>query len=257
MMTCQEVRELLAVLSLDALDIDERDVIEDHLANCPTCADIHRGYEEMVAALALGLPQVDPPAGLKGRIVAAVTAGDGSVRPAWWRLAARRTSPLGLVAALALILAVGAAIWAATLQWQLADQRASVARYAERAQRYENAVAVLQAELMDIRRLEGTNAAPGGFGRVLIDPTSGAGMMVVGRLPPLPEGRAYQLWLVKADGQRVSCGLLQRTDDQGNGETPIRAPVPLTDWQGLGVTEEPATGSPGPTGTRMLAGALQ
>jgi Anti-sigma-K factor rskA/Putative zinc-finger len=257
MMTCQEVRELLAALSLDALDVDELDVVEDHLANCPTCADIHRGYEEMVAALAIALPQVDPPAGLKGRIVAAATVGDRSMRPAWWRFAARRTSPLGLVAALALILAVGTAIWAASLQWQLAEQRALVATYAERARRYENTVAVLQAEAMHTRLLEGTPAAPGAFGRVLFDQTSGAGVMVVWRLPPLPEGRAYQLWLVKPDGQRTSCGLLQRTDDYGNGETLIQAPVPLTDWQGLGVTEEPVTGSPGPTGTRMLAGSLQ
>ena len=139
---------------------------------------------------------------------------------------------------------------------QLAAQRALAASNEERAQRYDRVVAVLQADQMYVRPLEGTTAAPGAFGRLYLDPASGAGMMMVRKLPPLPEGRAYQLWLVKSDGQRTSCGLLRRTDIAGNGYTLVQAPVPLTDWQGIGLTEEPAAGSPGPTGTRVLAGSL-
>ncbi len=258
MITCDEVRELLAALSLDALDVDERDVVEDHLARCPACASKFRDYQETAAALALALPQVDPPAGLKRRIIAAASTDHRSARrPAWWRrLAARRTSPLALVAVLALIVAVGTALWAASLQSQLGEQRALAASYAERAQRYDRIVAVLQADQVHIRPLEGTTAAPGAFGRVYLDPASGAGMMMVRALPPLSEGRAYQIWLVKADGQRASCGLLRRTDPSGDGYTLIQAPVPLSEGQGLGVTEEPATGSPGPTGPRVLVGAI-
>ena len=271
MMTCDEVRELLAALSLDALDVDERDAVEDHLASCPGCASELRGYQETAAALALALPQVEPPTRLKGRVLAAAASDRAARRPTWWRrLAARRASPLGLVAALALVVAVGAALWAASLQSQLAEQhalaaslesqlaeqRALAASNEERAQRYDRIVAVLQADQMYVRPLEGTNAAPGAFGRVYLDPASGAGMMMVRKLPPLSEGRSYQLWLVRADGQRASCGLLRRTDTAGNGYTLIQAPVPLADWQGIGLTEEPATGSPGPTGARMLAGSL-
>ena len=272
MLTCNEVRDLLAALSLDALDVDERDVVEDHLATCPACADDLRGYQETAAALALALPQIDPPRGLKRRIVATATSGNRAARrPAsGQRLGARRTSPLALVAALALIVAVGSALWAASLQSQLgeqralatslqaqlAEQRALAASNEERAQRYDRVVTVLQAEQMYVRPLEATYAAPGAFGRVYLDPASGSGMMMVRKLPPLSEGRAYQLWLVSPDGQRTSCGLLRRIDTYGNGYTLIQAPVPITDWQGIGLTEEPATGSPDPTGTRMLAGSL-
>ena len=270
-MTCHEVRELLAALSLDALDADERDAVEDHLATCQACASELRAHEETIAALALALPQIDPPARLKGRILAAATTDRATRRPAWRRrLTARRLSPLGLAAALALVIAVCAALWAASLQSQLVEQRALVASLEaqlgeqralaasneERAQRYDRIVAVLQADQVYVRPLESTNGAAGAFGRVYLDPASGAGMMMVRKLPPLSEGRAYQLWLVKADGQRTSCGLLRRTDTYGNGYTLIQAPVPLSEWQGIGLTEEPATGSPGPTGARMLAGAL-
>jgi anti-sigma factor RsiW len=267
MIACDDVRESLAALSLDALDVDERDVLEDHLARCPACADELRGYEETAALLALALPQREPPPALGARIAAAArattdpAAGAGpplgfveraSARPA----RARRPSLLALVAALALVTAIGSALWAAGLQRQLAEQQAAAASLEERAQRYDRVVAVLQADQIQVRPLEGTNAAPGAFGRVYVDPASGAGMMMVRSLPPLPEGRAYQLWLVKADGQRASCGLIRRTDPAGNGYALIQAPGSLTEWQGLGVTDEPAGGSPAPTGTRVLAGAI-
>ena len=270
-MTCKEVRDLLAVLSLDALDVDERDTVEEHVAGCSSCASDLRGYQETAAVLALALPQVDPPAGLKRRILAAAANDHPARQPTWrQRLAARRTNPLALVAALALVIAVGTAFWAAglqsalaeqrliaaSLQSQLDEQRAIAANNEERAQRYDRVVAVLQAEQTYVRPLQGTYNAPGAYGRVYLDPASGAGMMMVRKLPPLAEGRAYQVWLVKENGQRTPCGLLRRTDNYGNGYTLIQAPVPLSDWQSIGLTEEPATGSPDATGVRMLAGPL-
>ena len=264
MLHCDEARDLLPLLSLDVLDVDERDVLEDHLASCPACAAEAAGYSETAAAIALALPQVDPPAGLKNRVLTAarnpyaMPAGrraGGSRRvgvlPRRWRI-----SLVGLAAAVAIIWAVGATIWAMNVSEQLDAQSSQIASLSERAQNYGRVASVLQAADTQTRMLSGTNDAPSAFGRVYVDPDTGEGMLMVRGLPPLPAGRSYQLWVVGADGQRQSAGLLTWTDKQGNGYTLIKCPDKLARWQSFGVTQEPAGGSPGPTGPRMLGGAI-
>ncbi len=258
MLTHDEVRELLPALSLDAVDLDERDVLEHHLARCEACAGELRTCQETAATIGGGFASVEPPDDLGRRIALAATSG-AAAKP---RSLPHRTAPrravgvLRFVAALAAVLAVGALLWASSLQQQLNAQRAIAASNEERAQRYDRIVGVLQADQLYVRPLAGTDAAPRGSGRVYVDQSSGLGMMMVTGLPPLSEARSYQLWVVTNDGQRTSCGLVRRTDDQGNGYTLIQAPVPVSEWQRFGVTEEPATGSPGPTGARILGGSI-
>ncbi len=81
-----------------------------------------------------------------------------------------------------------------------------------------------------------------------------AAIFVVYGLPQLPAGQLYQLWLIH-DGQRDSGGLFA-VDDEGYAVLLIHAPRQLGQYQGLGVTNEPASGSPAPTGTRVLTGKL-
>jgi anti-sigma-K factor RskA len=266
-LTCADARELIPLAALDALDVDERDVLDDHLAGCAACTEELAAYAETTAALALALPQADPSPALKGRLLAQasrarqVPAGAGAGRaptPVWRRERASRwrVSLTSLVAGVALLLAIGSTIWALSLRAELDAQNARIATLSERAQNYLRVTAVLQAADTQIRVLEGTGAAPEAFGRVYIDPDSSEGMLMVRNLPQLPAGRAYQLWVVGADGQRQSAGLLTWTDKAGNGYTLIKCPEKLARWQSFGVTEEPAGGSQGPTGPRLLGGAI-
>lgn len=257
--THDEVRELLPALSLDAVDQDERDVLEHHLARCEACSGELATYAETAAHIGCGMAQAEPRADLGRRIVAAATSGSTRPKPIPIR---RRDGLLGaagiprFVAALAVVLAIGSLFWASSLQKQLDEQRAIAASNADRAQRYDRIVPVLQADQLYVRPLTGTDAAPGGSGRVYVDQASGQGMMIVSGVPPLSGTRSYQLWVVTNDGQRTSCGLVQRTDTQGNGYTLIQAPIPVSEWQRFGVTEEPVSGSPGPTGARILGGSI-
>ena len=259
-MTCPEVRDLLAAFSLDSLEADERAAVEDHLARCPECASELRAYEGVATRLALAFPQHQPPTDLKGRLLAAARQRPGEVGGrSRWRppgLGVLRLRPAGLIAALALVLALGALLWAAGLQAQLNEQRAVAASLRERAARYDRVVAVLQAPDIQLRPLEGTEAAPGAIGRLYVDPESGSGMVMVRSLPPLLPGRAYQLWWVRGDGRRESGGLLRWTDQQGNGYLLTQCPAPCNSFQSIGMTEEPAEGSPAPTGQRLLGGRL-
>ena len=267
-LTCEEVRELLPLQALDVLDVDERDVVDDHLAGCSGCLDELAGYSETAAALALALPQADPSPALKGRVLAAAgrarmlptDSRPGRIPPpplSYSQRASRwRTSLSSLVAGLALVLAAGSTVWAFNLRSELDAQNARISTLSERANNYARVTAVLQAADTQIRVLQSTDGAPDTFGRVYIDPDTSEGMLMVRNLPPLPQGKVYQLWVAGADGARQSAGLLTWTDKSGNGYALIKCPDTLSRWQSFGVTQEPAGGSQAPTGSRLLGGTI-
>jgi anti-sigma-K factor RskA len=91
-------------------------------------------------------------------------------------------------------------------------------------------------------------------GFVLISADGEDGALVVDGLPPLGEDKQYQLWLIR-DGQRTS-GAVFSTDEKNYGGTRIRSPRSLLDYSSVGITIEPAGGSPQPTGPRVLGGPL-
>ncbi len=73
-LTCDEVRDLAASFVLGALDADEMDAVRAHLA---TCADAHAEFAELGSVLPVldaSIPIVEPPAGLKDRVMAAAAA---------------------------------------------------------------------------------------------------------------------------------------------------------------------------------------
>ena len=267
-LSCEEVRDLLPLLALDVLDVDERDVVDDHLSGCSACLEELAGYTETAAALALALPQSDPSLGLKGRVLAEarrarlVPSGGGARQvpaPPVWRgeRASRwRVSLSGLVAGVALLLAASTTAWAFSLRAELDAQNARIATLTDRANNYAKVTAVLQAADTQIRVLQSTSGAQEAFGRVYIDPDTSEGMLMVRNLPPLPQGRVYQLWVAGADGTRQSAGLLTWTDKAGNGYALIKCPETLSRWRWFNVTEEPSGGSQTPTGSRVLGGVI-
>jgi anti-sigma-K factor RskA len=91
-------------------------------------------------------------------------------------------------------------------------------------------------------------------GFVLISADGEDGALVVDGLPPLEEGKQYQLWLIR-DGQRTS-GAVFSTDENSYGGTRIRVPLSLLEYSAVGITIEPEGGSPQPTGTQVLGGPL-
>jgi anti-sigma-K factor RskA len=93
-------------------------------------------------------------------------------------------------------------------------------------------------------------------GILLLKPEEPHAMLIVQDLPPLQRDRAYQLWLGWGDRQRDDGGVF-RVDEQGFGLMRITAPRPFTAYQRVGITEEPAGGSPGPTSPRVIGATLQ
>ena len=72
------------------------------------------------------------------------------------------------------------------------------------------------------------------------------------RLPALPAGKVYQLWVVTAQAP-VSAGLL-RPDPDGRASLTVATPRDLATPVAMAVTIEPDGGVPAPTGEKFLIG---
>lgn len=250
-LTCADVSDLVAGAAVDALSAAEQVTLNRHLVNCAAC---QKDLDELRAAasqLALGVPQVEPPAGLGDRILsAALLAGPTSARPTpmSWRGRLRRVAPMWGAVAASVAVAIGSMVWAASLQSQ-------VNQLSTDASRYHHVVSVLESQQLATRPLQPASADAQGSGMVYIDPSTGQGMVMVRNLPPLPQDRAWQVWFVRGT-QRVSAGMLW-TDQRGNGYCLISVPGDVKQFDSVGLTSEPAHGSPWPTTPRVVGATLQ
>jgi anti-sigma-K factor RskA len=100
--------------------------------------------------------------------------------------------------------------------------------------------------------LAGTDAHPEGSGLIVISSDGKYGTLVVEELPLLDESQQYQLWLIR-DGVRTSGGVFS-VYGSGYASLHVRSEEPLISFDSFGVTVEPAGGSPGPTGEKVLGG---
>ncbi len=81
-MTCDDVRDLAPAFALGALEPGRAQAVRDHLA---TCAEPHpeiTAFAEVVPVLAESIKQVEPPAALRERIMAAAAADLAAEAPA-------------------------------------------------------------------------------------------------------------------------------------------------------------------------------
>lgn len=242
MSTSIHVIDLLPAYALDCLDEEDLVRVSEHLAVCAECRAELRSYQAVTDQLALAVPDADPPTHLKRRLMDHIQPTRPKAfshpRSSWWQRWTefmQRTTPVWGLASLFLILmlAVGN-----LLLWQRINQ----------------AETPTQAQAMRTVTLAGTQAAPGATGLIIISLDGRHGTLVVDDLPPLDPEQQYQLWLVQ-DGQRTSGAVFSVSRD-GYGSVWVSSPQPLSSYSAFGITIEPAGGSPGPTGDKVLGGTL-
>ncbi|MGI9147752.1 MAG: anti-sigma factor [Chloroflexota bacterium] len=88
-----------------------------------------------------------------------------------------------------------------------------------------------------------------------MDPPSGTGMLMCHNMPPLEQGHAYQVWFVRSK----QAGL-RRPDLAGRLRqcyTLIQVPTDLQDFDSVGLTDEPGSGSRWPTTPQVIGTPLK
>lgn len=226
--------ELLPAYALGCLEEEEARRVAAHVAVCADCRAELAACEAVVGKLALAAPEATPPAGVKQRVLAHVQPARPPARPrrpwqeAFVRLF-RRSAPVWALASLVLVIG----LIASNVLWMQAGS------------------SPMLPNGMHVITLHSTETAPKASGSLVVSPDGEYGTLVVADLPALDQGHQYQLWLVR-DGQRVSGGVFS-IDEHGYGAMVVYASQPLSQFDSFGITLEPAGGSPGPTGPKVLA----
>jgi hypothetical protein len=211
--THHDIEELLGAFALDAVDDDERDVIEAHLAGCPRCRAEVEGHRETAALLAHRGERA--PEGVWDRIATALDEAPPALDLARISdLGERRTAtavprsiPLRVAAA---TMAVAAAL---TLFLGVAlgrNDNSRLERLEALAEDMEKAVvsnaAYIALNDAGNERVRLVSSDGSATAQVVRQP-DGTGYLVPGTLAPLPAGRVYQLWAVRSDA-KISLGVL-------------------------------------------------
>lgn len=95
-----------------------------------------------------------------------------------------------------------------------------------------------------------TNLAPDAAGKIWLSPSASAVALYLKKLPPLPQGQVYQLWLDQ-NGQIINVGTFE-VNQEGRAWKVFQPEQLKSPVQRVFVTLEPAGGSPQPTGLEVL-----
>ncbi len=232
------VTEWLPAYALNILTEAETTQVAEHLAICPACqVELHL-YQAVADELPLALVQSAPRPALKDRLMKEihsrqVKAVAPPYRTFWQRWAGffQRSAPAWAMA-LIMVLALGNLfLWFRLNQTSGRDPMP-----------------------MRVVALAGTKDSTQAIGTLVMNPTGEYGSLVVDHLAALDAGHQYQVWLIK-DGKRASGGVFSVNQD-GYASLELDAPLRLIEYQSIGITIEPAGGSPGPTGVKVLGGDI-
>ncbi|MEU1506925.1 anti-sigma factor [Kitasatospora sp. NPDC005748] len=243
-MSTADLHTLTGAYAAHALDLDEREEFERHLAHCPACA---LEVAEFSATLArLGSAQAMPvPRDFKQRVMASLDTTRqepprSRQQPVGRRGGQRRRAVYRLALAACLAAALGAG-GIAVQQYHQADQ--ARARAAALQQQQDRIGGLLTAP--DARTASGPVTGGSGVATVVWSRNQDTAGLLVSGLPELKTGTTYELWFNDGGTMRPA-GLMQ----SASGATLLTGPV--NGATGIGVTVEPAGGSAQPTGAPVV-----
>jgi anti-sigma factor RsiW len=215
--------EDVAAYVLGALEPDEAEAFRRHIADCAACRDEVAEFEQVTGALPPAGAVYAVPKGLKRRVMREVRAEPKSApaqppRPAA-RLAWANRSLVAWSGALAAVL-----------------------------------VAVIVAVALTSGGSGSTKVIQASVGSAELRVTDGRGDLVVHRLPQLPAGRIYEMWVQRGSAPPVPTGTLFGV--RSSGTAAVGVPGSLDGVSAVMVTEEPAGGTPAPTTAPLIVARL-
>ncbi|MET9375448.1 anti-sigma factor [Streptomyces sp. NPDC002992] len=240
-MTSDDMHLLSGAYALDALSDTERAAFEQHLTECDSCAQEVRELSETAARLALAVsaPVPDSLHDSVMRQVPLVRQVPPTVPGAAVPLPRRKaTARRGLVWALA------AGIASAVVLGGTAVVQTNLARDAERDTRRVQQAADAVAAVLSApdAQLAATRLPHDATGTVVVSRSRDRAVFTATGLVEPPAGKVYQLWF-DDQGTMRPAGVID--PDRTSSVTLLDGPV--AEATGMGITLEPAGGSPQPT----------
>jgi anti-sigma-K factor RskA len=227
---------------LGALPEGERTEFERYLGAHPELQPEIEDMGAFAGLLALSVPELEPSPELREKIMHTVEAEamppaeapTRARRPSWLAGLWNAVGARGLALAAAAVLVVGLFSWGMLLQGEVRD--------------LQGRVQSLQSQPQGPQMVElGGTGTEQGARAELVTLEGDRAVLVVENMPPVPEGKTYQIWIIENDVPKPS-GLFEPRQDS------VAAVVehPLEGGDVVAVTVEPEGGSPKPTTDPML-----
>jgi anti-sigma-K factor RskA len=232
---------------LGALPEEERLEFEQYLVAHP---DLQAEMEELSTAaglLAISVPEQVPAPELRRRIMDTVEAEAvqprTSQRRSWLARLWEAVGPRDLALATAAVLVIGLFSWSMLLQGEVRDLQGRVQSLQSQPQD--------QSQGPQMIALGGAGTEQG-VSAQLVTLEGDRAVLVAENMPPAPEGKTYEIWVIKGDTPKPS-GLFEPKGDS------VAAVVenPVEGADAVAVTVEPEGGSKKPTTDPMLVGNVK
>ncbi len=235
----ERLDELMAGYVLGNLSSEEAEELRQLLAEPPELStQVHR-LQEVLQLMPYALPEVTPPQHLRSAIVAAAAVKGSNAMPAsrlpWSQIA-------GGIAAV-LVLALGLDDYRSrqqlgTIQAQVAQQK--------------DVIAMLQDSNTHLVSLKGMDRAAAASGSIVMTPGEPKAVLILHRLPALPQGQFYQLWAI-VDRKKIPSG---QFNTSSQGSVLVKLPIPSSEVTALVITVEGSRAPASPVGPMVMTSEL-
>lgn len=263
----QQLHLLTGAYALNAVVDAERTAFERHALGDAQTREEVRSLSKTAALLAYGTPSETPPPELKASVMAAIrntrqispsavvrdldsartSMGSSTARPRRPGTSSRRRVT-AFAAAAALLIFAGAGVGGWAMGHSSGSQSVEQRLASEQAQ---------QATMLAIMATPDAKVATAKVGTSTLVTVASSGQanqaaILVKDMPAAPDGKSYELWFITAKGA-VPAGLM---DVAGTASSVQVLQGPLDGATHIGITLEPAGGSPQPTTTPILLQAI-
>jgi hypothetical protein len=243
----------LVLLALNELPETRAVEVRDHVTGCAACRREFDALRADTALLALSATGSHPPQRSRERLLSAIAKEPRvtrmvQLRPRWWALAP--------VFAAAVVTVFAILLWAenndlrnelSALQSQVADTRRDLGHSRE-------ILAAMTAPDAMHMTLVATQAKPQPQIRVIYLKRSGNLMYFASNLAPLPEHKAYEMWIIPANGKAPIAAGTFKPDAHGMAQVLSPSLTEAPDAKSFAVTIEDEAGSPVPTSPMIMVG---
>jgi anti-sigma-K factor RskA len=244
----------LSLYALGALQGEERLTVEKHLEECSAC---RRELEQLrgdLALLALSASGPRPPSRSRERLMAAIAKEPRrAVQP---RLPARRAWWNGLewAAAVAGVVIVVLLMHQNTdLRRRVVDLEMNSSKQDQQLREANELLATLTSPDAAHFTLVAGKTPPQPQGKAIYVRGSGTLVFLASNMPPIPQEKIYELWLIPTSGAPIPAGLFK--PNARGAAAVIKPSLPAgVEAKTFAITIEPETGSSAPTSQPIMVG---
>src|SRR5262249_2437579 len=253
--------ELLALYAVGALNQTEEGAdLEAHLRTCPECREELAAWQGDAALLALSAVGPAPSQGARQRLLAAISNEQrkrpsarqgvviGVLRPRWLTFAP--------IAATLLLAVFSLLLWRmnSRLQGKLEQVQAQLELERQDRQKIQALVDLLNSPDSRHVTLVAQKTPPQPQVKTIYSPKMGRLLLVASNLEQLPPDKAYELWLLPANGGApMPCGTF-KPNPKGDAMMEYAMSTAGIEAKGFAITVEPEGGRDTPTPPIRMSG---